>query len=441
MAIDELNTIPKQKSVSSRALPYEQYFGEMELTEEQKEERVQLAEDFEDMMLFLFALLAVVSEFSYENIQFVVNQVESRYLSVLGEYMALDDYLNGYAKQFAENTVRTTTEHSGDAWYTSSDRAMYVAENESNTSFNYSEYRQAIEQGKTQKQWITMRDKRVRHTHAEVDGETVGIEEVFLVGTSMMMFPKDDSLGASAKEIINCRCSVKYIGNGKAAAETDSYTAKKNGALFENNTVGQQEQDSIKQNYMPVDRGNDSESVIIDSSANKEIEIREVESYGGGVYVSDNVSVKPKALHQIYQNTIGAIKTYGLSESDRPRIVIVSAEELGAYGKYDAVTNTVYYIPEIVTGNVEIKFGDTEYHEMWHLKQAIDYRKTGKTIALDNKRDYIEALCKQCKRRIDNLGITRYNVGEISEYARRMYGRGRYDEVEAEYMTKARNGA
>lgn len=225
MAIDELNTIPKQKSVSSRALPYEQYFGEMELTEEQKEERTKLAKDFEDMMLFLFALLAIVSEFSYENIQFVVNQVESRYLSVLGEYMALDDYLNSYARQFAEDTVRTTTEHSSDAWYTSSDRAMYVAENESNTSFNYSEYRQAVEQGKTQKQWITMRDKRVRHTHAEVDGETVGIEEVFLVGTSMMLFPKDDSLGAAAKEIINCRCSVKYIGS--AGKSTTNSTAIK----------------------------------------------------------------------------------------------------------------------------------------------------------------------------------------------------------------------
>lgn len=33
----------------------------------------------------------------------------------------------------------------------------------------------------------------------------------------MMLFPKDDSLGANAKEIINCRCSVKYIGNGKDA--------------------------------------------------------------------------------------------------------------------------------------------------------------------------------------------------------------------------------
>lgn len=49
------------------------------------------------------------------------------------------------------------------------------------------------------------------------------VVDIFLVGTSMMMFPKDDSLGASAKEIINCRCSVKYIGSRNNAANKASY--------------------------------------------------------------------------------------------------------------------------------------------------------------------------------------------------------------------------
>lgn len=29
----------------------------------------------------------------------------------------------------------------------------------------------------------------------------------------MMMYPKDDSLGAGLEEIVNCRCSVEYIKN------------------------------------------------------------------------------------------------------------------------------------------------------------------------------------------------------------------------------------
>ena len=44
-------------------------------------------------------------------------------------------------------------------------------------------------------------------------------------------------------------------------------------------------------------------------------------------------------------------------------------------------------------------------------------------------------LCEKCKKNIDNAGITKDNVGEISEYAKIMYNRGRYDEVEAEFVT------
>jgi hypothetical protein len=88
---------------------------------------------------------------------------------------------------------------------------MYNAENEANSVKNYTDYRKAIEKGKTKKKWIDMRDKRERKTHLEVGGTVIPINEPFVVGNSLMMFPKDDSLGAADKEIINCRCSVKYF--------------------------------------------------------------------------------------------------------------------------------------------------------------------------------------------------------------------------------------
>ena len=60
-------------------------------------------------------------------------------------------------------------------------------------------------------------------------------------------------------------------------------------------------------------------------------------------------------------------------------------------------------------------------------------------------RHEVDAIGKQCpipvvmtKKVIDKVGITKYNVGEISEYAEKMYRLGRYDEVEAEYMTTHR---
>ena len=56
-----------------------------------------------------------------------------------------------------------------------------------------------------------MRDRHVRHTHQLVEGKTIGINDVFLVGDSEMFYPKDTTFGASAREIVNCRCSIKYF--------------------------------------------------------------------------------------------------------------------------------------------------------------------------------------------------------------------------------------
>jgi uncharacterized protein with gpF-like domain len=60
------------------------------------------------------------------------------------------------------------------------------------------------------KTWATMGDAKVREWHNEADGQTVGIDEPFMVMGEMLMFPSDDSLGASAGNIVNCRCSAIY---------------------------------------------------------------------------------------------------------------------------------------------------------------------------------------------------------------------------------------
>jgi len=60
------------------------------------------------------------------------------------------------------------------------------------------------------KTWWTRRDELVRATHTEVHGVSVPFDEPFDVGASQLMFPGDDSLGADASELINCRCSALY---------------------------------------------------------------------------------------------------------------------------------------------------------------------------------------------------------------------------------------
>ena len=154
------------------------------------------------------------------------------------------------------------------------------------------------------------------------------------------------------------------------------------------------------------------------------------------MHVSDRAEIKPRALHTINQRTEKALKEWKIAMERKPKIVIVSPEEMPtAYGKYDAIQNTVFYIPQITNSKIVEKQGDIEFHEMWHMKQAENFRSRSGEITRENYGKYIESACKSGEKTIDRSGINLYNVNEISDYAEAMYRIGRYDEVEAEYKT------
>lgn len=76
--------------------------------------------------------------------------------------------------------------------------------------------RQAIEQGAmsrdaTTKVWDSSGDARVRPDHVQMDGQEVAIDEAFVAPDgSLLMYPGDTSLGASAAQTVQCRCFVNY---------------------------------------------------------------------------------------------------------------------------------------------------------------------------------------------------------------------------------------
>lgn len=187
MDLEKLNALSEDKQLS---IDYETYFGEMDLTKEQKEQRISLAKRLEDDMLFFFALISVIRQFKYENMQFAIETLENRYRATLGEYMDIDDYLSDYIKEFAGYTADVTQRHPNDEWYLSQDRAMLIAENEANTDWNYSEYKQAIASGMTKKTWLTMQDRRVRHTHMKVDGKRYRFNRCFWLEIQNFYFQK-----------------------------------------------------------------------------------------------------------------------------------------------------------------------------------------------------------------------------------------------------------
>jgi len=61
------------------------------------------------------------------------------------------------------------------------------------------------------KQWSAILDERTRLWHAEADGQIKDFNEPYIVNGELLMYPSDDSFGASPNNIINCRCSSTII--------------------------------------------------------------------------------------------------------------------------------------------------------------------------------------------------------------------------------------
>lgn len=206
MKFDEINTLDSNR----RSEPYKEYFDKMSISDKQKKLRIAFSEQMEEVILYILSLIETMIESESIDQKYVEDELFERYLLIAATYFSVDDYITDYARQFAHEVVRATFNHTDEEYYLSRDRAMFISECEANTSLNYKEYTDAIKAGKTLKTWKDVRDKRERKTHLEVGGTTIPIKELFAVGDSLMLFPKDSSAGAASKEIVNCRCSIQY---------------------------------------------------------------------------------------------------------------------------------------------------------------------------------------------------------------------------------------
>lgn len=253
----------------------------------------------------------------------------------------------------------------------------------------------------------------------------------------------------------NCEYAVRFDGRTTVAGyDPEKYLAQYNAHGGDINAMRReqyaQNKDAINAQKRAAyaaqayrkDRGAASEIPLVRRGEKINISAKRVESYKTPVFVSDKAIIKPKALHKINQNTENALTEWGVGLDRKPQIVIVSDNELnGAVGIYDPCENIVYYaesVGQTAVQNASGGAGAIEAHEMWHMKQAEDFRQAGWTITRENRGEYLDALCKKCKERIDKLGITSDNVRELSQYAADMYLGERFDEVEAEFMSLRR---
>lgn len=210
---DELNIRPNNR----RSEPYKEYFSKMSISDKEKQERIAFSEQMEEVVLYILALIETTIESGETNQEYIQTQFYDKYLDVIASYMLIDTYIKQYALDVTKQIIDATFERFSsedksitDDYYLSNDRAMFISECEANSILNYRQHSKAVKVGKTKKKWIDVGDKRERKTHLEVGGTILPIDEPFSVGDSLLQFPKDASLGASADEIVNCRCSIQY---------------------------------------------------------------------------------------------------------------------------------------------------------------------------------------------------------------------------------------
>ena len=200
--VDELNPLPT----------FDDYFETMDLTTKQRESRIALAETFLEMFLFIFAFATRVKDLSQ-----IEAKLKAEYIKALPPKYKIngaikDPYMKDYLNIVVASIAGTTyngVKHDR-SWDISYDRAFDLATNEANGIENYGDFAEAKTLGFTKKTWVTEGDERVRLSHAMLDGSTILIDDLFLVGSSYMRFPKDIMFNPSTNDIAGCRCTIIY---------------------------------------------------------------------------------------------------------------------------------------------------------------------------------------------------------------------------------------
>ena len=185
----------------------------MDLSDEQKERRLDTAKRIERFILPAIMSMYYMEEsggYDYSDASETISDGYRELLEALGISMTAF-FSASHPESTAAEIVAATMNHPNDPYYFSMDRVMLIAENEANSIWNDGEYQDAIMTGKRWHRWSAIIDSRTRETHREVNGVTLPISEPFEVGGHLMMYPRDEMMGAGPEEIVNCRCSALYF--------------------------------------------------------------------------------------------------------------------------------------------------------------------------------------------------------------------------------------
>jgi hypothetical protein len=201
--IDELKNIKQEADESAIRKAIIDFFDEMDVDDVDKRTEMAIALErvFREILF-----LALAGELSRDEL---VEKLIIEYSQVV----ITVDYRPNYEhiERVCNDIVDNTLEGLNNPYMTSTDRYITIAETETNNAANFDEYQDAIENGMTTKTWVSEKDNKVRLTHKEIDGITIGIDELFHVGNAEMRFAGDEELAYDyPEELCHCRCHTIF---------------------------------------------------------------------------------------------------------------------------------------------------------------------------------------------------------------------------------------
>ena len=223
----------------------------MQISPKKQKERVDLSLLFGEIFGLFFDLFDDYKLRDVNDLEdLLCDWLEKRLSIVASNYIGVDDlaYVNDWSRDEAKKVVDITIKHASEVkneggvpvteteptsesekeevktitfeefdvsipeedYWISDLRAILLGIECASSVANFYELYDALNQGMTNKVWITEADDKVRPTHNEVDHVDIPIRDLFIVGNSHLLFPGDVQNGAEEQEVANCRCHVEY---------------------------------------------------------------------------------------------------------------------------------------------------------------------------------------------------------------------------------------
>lgn len=205
------------------------WIGQMELSPEEKLVRIEMISEFETELNKVFPSMRQRAE--EDKKQFTLFSevysaiISSIFVRLVNKYFRrcvrlntnknakISEYSRKWLEmrcgQLAKEIIQATQSYIDGGIFEyafSSIRARTAARTEINAICQCAVLESFYQNGYKGKMWRSFKDSKTRETHRAADGQIRGLFEPFNVGDSLLMFPLDRSLGASAKETVNCRC-------------------------------------------------------------------------------------------------------------------------------------------------------------------------------------------------------------------------------------------